>query len=184
MFKFFKKNNYNEIKLYNKILTLSRDKLFFLNFELADTFENRVNLIFFHASFIFIKFKKMEKNKSYDVFSQNFFNRIFAEIETNVRENGFGDATVNKNMKFLVKIFYNILLNCESFKIKATNIKKNFLYKHLLLNIPSKMPINIGLVDYFDKYESFCFDLSADSILKGELNFIYKEAHNNGSTKT
>ena len=27
-----------------------------------------------------------------------------------MRENGFGDVTVNKNMKFLVKTFYNILL--------------------------------------------------------------------------
>jgi len=175
MFKFLKTNNYNERKLYNKILALSRDKLFFLNFELADTFENRVNLIFFHASFIFIKFKKMEKRKSSSVFSQNLFNRIFAQIESNIRENGFGDATVNKNMKFLVKVFYNILLNCESFKTKGTNTKINFLYKHLLLNRPSKMPINNGLVDYFNKYESFCFDFSADSILKGELNFIYKK---------
>ena len=32
----------------------------------------------------------------------------------------------------------------------------------------------IDLVDYFDKYESFCFDLDDDSILQGELNFIYK----------
>ena len=47
MFNFLTKNNYNERKLYNKILTLSRDKLFFLQFELADTFQNRVNLIFF-----------------------------------------------------------------------------------------------------------------------------------------
>ena len=38
----------------------------------------------------------------------------------------------------------------------------------------TKTPINNELVDYFEKYKSFCFDLSADSILKGELNFIYK----------
>ena len=58
MFKFFRKTKYKERKLYNKILLLSRDKLFFLNFNLADTFQNRVNLIFIHVSFIFIKFKK------------------------------------------------------------------------------------------------------------------------------
>ena len=173
MFKFFKKSKYQEINLYNKILLLSRDKLFFINFNLADTFQNRVNLIFLHTSFIFIKFKKMKKNHDYSVFTQKLFNCIFKEIETNLRENGYGDATVNKNMKFLVKIFYNILLECETYKKDTLNSKKNKLLHHLTLN-DIKTPISIELVDYFEKYESFCFDLSADSILKGELNFIYK----------
>ena len=184
MFNFLTKNNYNERKLYNKILTLSRDKLFFLQFELADTFQNRVNLIFFHTSFIFIKFKKMNKKENYDTFSQKLFNCIFSQIELNVRENGFGDSIVNKNMKFLVKVFYDILLNFESFK--KNSIKRNniFLHKYLELNKQYKKPININLIDYFNKYESFCFDLSADSILQGELNFIYKKEFNHGSTKT
>ena len=54
-----------------------------------------------HTSFIFIKFKKMKKNHDYSVFTQKLFNCIFKEIESNLRENGYGDATVNKNMKFL-----------------------------------------------------------------------------------
>jgi hypothetical protein len=184
MLKFIKKNNFYERKLYNKILTLSRDKLFFLNFDLSDTFHNRINLIFFHVSFIFIKFKKMSKNRDYDIFAQNLFNCIFGEIENNIRENGFGDATVNKNMKFLVKVFYNILIKCESFNKNAEKNKQIFLFKYLLLNKQSKNPMNLELVDYFNKYETFCFDLNPDSILKGKLNFIYKKAYNNGSTKT
>ena len=34
--------------------------------------------------------------------------------------------------------------------------------------------INKGIIDYFDKYEAFCFDLKPDSVLKGELKFNYK----------
>jgi len=33
---------------------------------------------------------------------------------------------------------------------------------------------NIGLVEYFDKYQAFCFDLRSDSVLKGDLNFNYE----------
>jgi len=33
---------------------------------------------------------------------------------------------------------------------------------------------NDMLVEYFDKFQSFCFYLSLDSVLKGELNFKYK----------
>ena len=37
-----------ELILYNNILKLSRNKLFYTKFDLADTFQNRINLIFFH----------------------------------------------------------------------------------------------------------------------------------------
>ena len=46
------------------------------------------------------------------------FDFIFNKIELNMREIGYSDMTINKNMKFLVKIFYNILLNCENYKKK------------------------------------------------------------------
>ena len=58
MFKFLKKKNKNETTLYNNIVLLSRNKLFYTNFGLADTFQNRIVLIFIHLSFIFIKVKE------------------------------------------------------------------------------------------------------------------------------
>jgi len=33
---------------------------------------------------------------------------------------------------------------------------------------------NVPLIEYFDKYQAFCFDLRSDSVLKGDLNFNYK----------
>ena len=32
----------------------------------------------------------------------------------------------------------------------------------------------VALIEYFDKYQAFCFDLSLDSVLKGDLNFKYR----------
>ena len=77
-------------------------------------------------------------------------------------------------MKFLVKIFYNILLNCENYKKKNIKNKKLFLLKYLTENIDKKSTDNIELVEYFVKYQAFCFDVSSDSVLKGDLNFNYK----------
>ena len=31
-----------------------------------------------------------------------------------------------------------------------------------------------SIIEYFDKYHSFCLDLTIDKVLKGELNFTYK----------
>ena len=91
-----------------------------------------------------------------------------------MREIGYGDMTVNKNMKFLVKIFYNILLNCENYKKKNLRDKNKFLLKHLSQNTSKRDTKNITLAKYFDKYQTFCFDLSLDSVLKDGLNFNYK----------
>ena len=113
---FIKQTNKQTNNLYNSILLLSRSKLFYTKFNLIDTFQNRIHLIFFHISFIFIKIKHENKNNIYKVFHQKMFDLIFNKIEINMREIGYGDVSVNKNMKFLVKIFYSILLNCEKYK--------------------------------------------------------------------
>ena len=91
-----------------------------------------------------------------------------------MREIGYGDVTVNKNMKALVKTFFNILINCENYKNKSINLKKSFLARYLDISDVEKNAINALLIDYFDKYETFCFDLNPDSVLSGDLNFNYK----------
>ena len=174
MLKFIKKNNYQEDKLYNKILNLSRNKLFYAEFGLEDTLQNRIYLIFIHISFLIIKIKRKTNNSIYKNFSQKMFDITFRKIELNMRELGHGDMSVNKNMRFLVKIFYNILLNCENYEEKSTSDKNLFLYKHLTNNKNDKGSTKYDLSDYFDKYLAFCLDLRPDSVLKGDLNFNYK----------
>ena len=91
-----------------------------------------------------------------------------------MRELGHGDTSVNKNMKFLVKSFYNILLKCENYKEDSNDQKKLFLSNYFSFNNSINVNYSHKLIDYFDKYSTFCLDLSIDNVLKGELNFIYK----------
>ena len=168
------KINTQEDILYNNILSLSRNKLFFTKFGLADTFQNRIYLIFIHISFLFIKIKQNNQKEIYKIFYQKMFDLIFKNIELNMREIGYGDIVTNKNMKFLVKTFYNILLNCENFNWRSLNLKKMFFFKYLEHNNMKKKADNVPLIEYFDKYQAFCLELSLDSVLKGDLNFRYK----------
>ena len=168
------KINTQEDILYNNILSLSRNKLFFTKFGLADTFQNRIYLIFIHISFLFIKIKQNNQKEIYKIFYQKIFDLIFKNIELNMREIGYGDIVTNKNMKFLVKTFYNILLNCENFNCRSLNLKKMFFFKYLEHNNMKKKADNVPLIEYFDKYQAFCLELSLDSVLKGDLNFRYK----------
>ena len=174
MLNLFKQKNSAEIKLYNKILSLSRNKIFYTSFGLSDTFQNRINLIFFHFSFINIKIKRNKTSKDYGLFLQDIFELIFNKIDQNMREIGYGDVSVNKKMKFLVTTFYNILLKCEKYNENGDQKKNSFFSSYLDQNNKEKSAINPLIIDYFNKYEAFCFELSPDSVLKGEFNFNYE----------
>ena len=163
-------NNTRENTLYNNILLLSRNKLFYTKFDLADTFQNRIHLIFMHISFLFIKIKQDKEKKTYKDFYQRIFDLIFNKIELNMREIGYGDTAINKNMKSLVKVFYSILINCENFSGKSTDEKNLFFERY----IDQKTANNELLISYFDKYEAFCIDLSSDNVLKGNIKFNYE----------
>ena len=116
MFKFINKKNDKEQLLYNKIVFLSRNKLFYTKMHLGDTFQNRIMLIFLHISFIFAKSKNVKKNDICRIFFQRLFDLMFNKIDQNMREIGYGDVTVNKNMKHLInKIDGKVV---ESFSIR------------------------------------------------------------------
>ena len=164
----------SENNLYNSILLLSRNKLFYTKFKLVDTFQNRVYLIFIHISFLFIKIKQTNQTFIYKEFYQKMFDLIFNKIELNLREIGYGDTLINKNMKFLVKSFYDILLKCENFKKMEDGDKVRFISKYVEIENTKNTVNNKALIEYFDKYQAFCFDLDSDSVLKGDLKFNYK----------
>ena len=167
--------------IYNYILLLSRNKLFYTEFLLKDTFQNRINLIFIHMSFLLIKVKK-NNTKDFKLFSQNLFDLTFKNIELNMREIGYSDTLINKNMKYISKIFYDILLKSEIYNKKNKNEKKLFLINFLDFKSDLKSSIYDEIITYLDKYYSFCFDLSKDSVLKGDFKFNFNYKYN-GCTK-
>jgi len=167
--------------IYNTILSICRDKFFYTKFDLIDTFENRIHLIFLHISFIFIKRKDSKNKKITEIFYQNLFDYIFNKIELNMREIGYGDTTINKNMRHLVKNFYDILLNCEKYKNMRDSDKFHFINNYLKVNDIKEKLTYKDISIYFNDYENFCFDLSFDSVLKGTINFNLNK-YKNGST--
>ena len=168
---FFESKKKNILPLYNKIVFLTRESFFYKDFKLTDSFSNRIYLIFFHLSFILIvlKNKESEKNNQQDIF--DFF---FKQIELNCRELGYGDTTINRKMKDLIKLFYEILNQCINWKKLQIENKNNLLLNFFSNNYNNKILVS-KLTDYFDKFSLFIEDISLNSITKGVFNFVYKE---------
>ena len=171
MFKFARKNKIQTEQLYNKIVSLSRQKFLYREFHISDTFFARINLIFFHISFILTKLKS--NDNLYKDLSQSIFDFMFIQIENNMREVGYGDVSVNKNMKKLINSFYNILIKCEKFSLLKDFQKKEFLMFYFADN-GSTIDLNIDkLINYFEKYHFFSINLSINNIKSGNINFSY-----------
>ena len=161
----FKINKHN-YSLYNTLLLLSRNLYFYNQMKLKDAFETRVYLIFFHFSVMLIIFKKKEIN-----FSQKNYDDLFHCIENDLRELGLGDVAVNKRMKELNKIFYDILLKInksdQDFIINEKLVLKYFDY----LKENSKSEKYHLFDDYFVKFYHFCFELQPKNMIKDAIKF-------------
>ena len=55
-----------------------------------------------------------------------------------------------------------------------TYAKCHFFKSYLKLNNIKNITNNKDIIEYFNKYEAFCFGLSSDSILEGDLKFNYE----------
>ena len=126
--------------------------------------------MFIHCSIFMIISKKKGLK-----FSQETYDYLFHNIEYNLRESGLGDVSVNKKMKELNKIFYDILLKLDLEKNNNTNFMLN---KTLIINyFPSfKNKDNVELAkfnDYFTNFYNFCFEISFDNMIEECLKFKY-----------
>ena len=166
MFAFYNRHNNN---LYNKLVELSRNIFFYKDLKLNDNFETRIILIFFHFSVILLKFRKNNNSK----FPQKIFDNIFLNIEYHLRELGFGDVVVNKKMKTLNKIFYNILLKMEINNDSKLVFKKNIINEHFILNDNNNSKITSKLEEYYGNFCNFCFELEDEIMLKGQIDYKY-----------
>ena len=121
--------------------------------------------MFLHFSVILILFKKKKIN-----FPQEHYDGLFKCIENNLRELGVGDVGVNKKMKILNKIFYDILLKIDlprnDFKINKSIVLKYFDNLDELND--SKYEL---FNDYFSNFYHFCFELSPQTMIKDALKF-------------
>ena len=122
--------------------------------------------MFMHFSIMLIIFKSKETN-----FKQELYDGLFYYIENDLRELGLGDVAVNKKMKNLNKIFYDILL-----KIKKKNAEEFILNTDLIIKyftqLNKRNNENMDLFKrYFIDFYNFCFELPLNNMLRETINF-------------
>ena len=134
------------LNIYNNLIKLTRNKSLYLNLSSKETFSDRLIFLLLHLSF----FLKIFKNNNTKDLLQNIHDFIFKQIELSIREIGYGDVSINKNMKKYVNFFYDMLIKIDKWE-NLDNDKKEEILEKLINN-----PKNISFfTSYFDKLSSF-----------------------------
>ena len=124
--------------------------------------------MFFHFSIIMKASKQREKK-----FDQKSYDFLFHDIENNLRELGFGDVSVNKKMKDLNKILYDILLKLNSDDEEEFKIRKKLVLKYFKVFNDNNNEKYVEFERYFNKFYNYCFELPLDNMVRDAINFKY-----------
>ena len=152
---------YNYMNLYNKLITLTTNKILYKNLNKQDVFADRLLIFLIHFAFFLKNFKSNENKK----ILQEIYDFIFKQLELSIREIGYGDQSINKKMKDYINIFHSIIsdihfwedLNQEKKKDKFTSLLANF----------NKID---DLIEYFDEFNQNLSKKSLNSYLKSVIN--------------
>ena len=112
------------------------------------------------------------KNKG-KKFDQSMYDDLFNNIENNLRELGLGDVTVNKKMKELNRILYDILLKID-ISNKGQNIFKidhKLIIKYFTDLVDEKSSKYMLFRNYFNNFFQFCFELPLENMVRDAIKY-------------
>ena len=137
--------------IYTNIIKTSRNKTFFLDFNVDDTVEGRFDIIILHSFIVFNFFINSNDQKS--SLPQMLFDHMFHDFDSSLREMGFGDIAVNKRMKQFIKAFYGRIENYSKSLSQFNELADDTLLKKTILrNIYKDKATQSECVDFWCDY--------------------------------
>tara|TARA_Y100000996_G_C22352359_1_gene573356 strand:+ start:186 stop:653 length:468 start_codon:yes stop_codon:yes gene_type:complete len=147
--------NNKYINIYNNLINLTRNKELYKGFTNQDTFSDRLVFFLIHFAFFLKTFKNNDKNTLQDI-----YDCIFRHLELNIREIGYGDASINKKMKDYINLFHLIINKIDDWNFLNQAEKKKRIKSLLNINDIDNLSV------YFDKYSV--------ELQKNTLNYYIK----------
>ena len=134
--------NDHYLNIYNNLIKLTRNKLLYTNLIEEETFSDRIIFLLLHLSFFFKSYKQTNPSS----YLQEIHDFIFHQIEISIREIGYGDVSINKNMKKYINFFYSILSKIDNWEScqhdEKCEILKNFINEPKIFHFTLIISIN------------------------------------------
>ena len=102
---FFKKKKYEKVSndIYQKIVYISRNKIFYTKYNVPDSIDGRFDMLVLITIIVVYRLSKI-KNEGIEL-SQKIFDIVFKDLDYSLRELGAGDVSVANNMKKLISSY-------------------------------------------------------------------------------
>ena len=155
-------------KAYYKCLEASRRQEFYTEFEVADTFDGRFDMLCLVMSIYMHKLR--QDNEKTKQFSQNLFDAMFQDIDLTLREMGAGDLGVGKRVKVMSESFmgrlskYSDSMQNKDATMLADILSRNLYRKDAKVKQDSK--ITKTVLNFHEQISS----LNAEYLISGDFN--------------
>jgi cytochrome b pre-mRNA-processing protein 3 len=93
------------LRLYDGLVTRSREPVFFRDFGVADSIDGRFDMVVLHAWLALSALKAADRNEA----AQGLTDAIFVGFDEAMREQGAGDMGLSRKMKAFADAFYGRL---------------------------------------------------------------------------
>ena len=152
-------NPKNAYKIKNHIFKQSRKSNLYISYNIEDNFDNRLNFIVLHLSLVIIIINTQFKKKYIGYrLNKKIFKYFFEEIDFSLRENAYGDKTIEKkisdetlwNQLIYNKFFSKIKIDKEKIK-KDIDLVKRKSKSYLLNEIVYSVDNNDEKKNLFEK---------------------------------
>ena len=145
------------VEFYNKLVELTRNNQLYKNFNKNDEFSDRLIILLIHFGFFLKVFKTKNNTKTL----QQIYDFVFRQLELSIREIGYGDQSINKQMKKYLNLFHNIIDKIHFWENLKKEEKVDFLNYML-----DKSKDNEHLIHCFENYKQQLQKNNLNSYLK------------------
>ena len=155
---YLKSNNNDKILIdnfYLKIVNVSRQKNFYKNLSVPDTFDGRFDLLVLFSVITIYFLSKFGPKGQY--LSQALFDKIFLDLDLSLRELGAGDAGVHIKIKNMVKSYMGRQkVYCDSLERNDFKALKKQIIKNIYRNVDNYLN-SADLLNNYCKKTSILF---------------------------
>ncbi len=166
-----KQPNPAAVALYRRIVEQARQPDFYSRHGVPDSLDGRFDMIVLHC-FLVMRRLRTIASQAADGLSQDLFDLLFADMDSNLREIGVGDLGVGKRVKKMAQAFYGRVEAYEA-GLTATDdaILTDALTRNLYGTTQPALPNQLAMAAYIRAADSHLAGQAEARIMSGNVDF-------------
>lgn len=166
-----KQHNPAAVALYRCIVEQARQPDFYTRHGVPDSLDGRFDMIVLHT-FLIMRRLRTIASQAADQLSQDLFDLLFADMDSNLREIGVGDLGVGKRVKKMAQAFYGRVEAYEAGLLATDDaILTDALTRNLYGTTQPALPNQLAMAAYMRAAEARLADQPEAKILAGNVVF-------------